>query len=175
MYLRIKSNNISATIAFMEKTIRSHVPDYPFEYSFLDEILDRSYKNEHITGSLINYITILAIFISCLGLAGLTSFTVERRTKEIGIRKTLGSSISGITLLLTKDFVKWVILANLIALPAAWYFVNKWLQSFAYKTTIDWFIFMFAGSLVLIISLITTSYQTIRAARANPVEALRYE
>lgn len=117
----------------------------------------------------------MAIFIACFGLFGLASYAAEQRTKEIGIRKVLGASVSGIIGLLSKDFVKLVLLANLIAWPLAWYAMNKWLQSFAFRVEVEWWVFALAGGLALLISLLTVSTQAIKAALANPVEALRYE
>ena len=119
--------------------------------------------------------SLLAIFISCLGMFGLISFEAERRTKEIGIRKTLGASIPGVVMLLTRDFTKWILIANIIAWPLAWYFMSKWLQNFAYRIDMSWWIFALAGGLALLIALLTLSWQAIRAATANPVDSLRYE
>jgi len=119
--------------------------------------------------------TIIAIFISCLGLLGLASFTAEQRTKEIGIRKVLGSTVAGVVFLLSKEFIKWVLLANLIAWPVAYFAVHNWLQNFAFRTNIGWEIFLLSGSMALVISLFTVCYQSIKAAVANPVDSLRYE
>jgi len=117
----------------------------------------------------------LAIFISCLGLLGLASFTAEQRTKEMGVRKVLGASILNIVFLLSKEFTKWVLLANIIAWPAAWFAMNKWLDGFAYKTEISWWIFFSAGIAALVIAVITVSSQAFKAAASNPIKALRYE
>ncbi len=117
----------------------------------------------------------LAIFISCLGLLGLASFIIEQRTKEIGIRKVLGASIAGILQLLNREFIRWIIVANIIAIPIAYFTLNSWLQNFAYRITISWWTFILAGILALVIALITVSFQSIRAALSNPVESLRYE
>jgi putative ABC transport system permease protein len=124
---------------------------------------------------IISYFTLLAIFISCLGLSGLASFTSEQRTKEIGIRKAMGASVKGIALLLSKEFTKCVLIANIIAWPIAYFVFNKWLEDYAYRTTIPFWIFLSATLLALVIALLTVSYQAIKAARANPIEALRYE
>jgi putative ABC transport system permease protein len=126
-------------------------------------------------GFILKYSAILAILIACLGLFGLASFMAEQRTKEIGIRKVLGSSISGITIMLSKEFVKWVIVANIIAWPISYFLMNKWLQNYAYKISISWWIFGLAGLISFIIALLTVSYQSIKAARSNPVNSLRYE
>jgi len=175
MSIRFKSDNVSSALGFLETKIKEFVPDYPFEYQFLDEEINNLYKTEQLTGKIIMYITLLAIFISCLGLFGLASFTAEQRTKEIGIRKVLGASVSGILVLLSREFTKWVAIASLIAWPIAYFSMNKWLQNFAYRISIGWWTFMFAGALALVISIVTVSYQSIKAALANPVDSLRYE
>lgn len=175
MSIRLKSDNIPGSITFIESKIKEFVPDYPFEYTFLDEEIDRLYRGEHLTGKIISYITLLAVLISSLGLFGLASFTAEQRTKEIGIRKVLGASVLGITVLLSKDFIRWIFIANLIAWPAAYFALNKWLQNFAFRINIGLETFIFAGLLALLIALLTVSYQSIKAATSNLVEALRYE
>lgn len=175
LMIRINSDNIPATIAAVENTIKKVIPNYPVTVSFLDEMLTNTYRYESITGNIINYITALAVFISCLGLLGLASFSVERRTKEIGIRKVMGSSVSGLTKLFLKDFMKWVILANLFAWPLAWYLLNRWMQRFVYRTELSWHIFLLAGTLAFLIALLTVSFHSIRAAQASPIESLRYE
>ncbi|UCE22860.1 MAG: hypothetical protein JSV46_11820 [Candidatus Aminicenantes bacterium] len=124
---------------------------------------------------ILTFSTIIAIFISCLGLLGLASFTAEQRTKEIGIRKVLGSTVAGVVFLLSKEFIKWVLLANLISWPVAYYAVHNWLDNFAFRTRIGWEIFLFSGCLALVISLLTVCYQSIKAALANPIDSLRYE
>ena len=133
------------------------------------------YNAEQKFGSIFGYFSSLAIFIACLGLFGLASFTVERKTKEIGIRKVLGANISNIINLLSKKFLFLVLLANITAWPAAYYFMNKWLQSFAYRIHIGISLFLLSGTITLLIALLTVSFQTIKAARANPVDSLRYE
>jgi putative ABC transport system permease protein len=173
--VRIKPDEISNTIPFVESTVKQVVPDDPFEYKFLDKEIDNLYKTELLTGNLATFIALLAIFISCLGLYGLASFSAQQRTKEIGVRKVLGASVPDILSMLTRDFIKWIILANLIAWPIAWYAMNKWLQNFAYRIEMSWWMFATAGGIALVIALLTISWQAIRAATANPVEALRYE
>jgi len=173
--IRINSNNITKTISYMEKTWKKFVPGFPFEYHFLDEQFDRLYSNELRAGKLFRYFVILAIFISCLGLFGLASFTAEQRTKEIGVRKVLGATVFNICFLLSKEFTKWVLLANIIAWPVAYYAMNNWLQSFAYKIDIGLLPFLLSAALALVIALITVSYQAVKAAVAKPIEALRYE
>jgi putative ABC transport system permease protein len=175
MCARIKGNNISGTLDFMKNKIREFVPNDPFQFSFLDEEFGKLYKADQLTGRLVTYLTVLAIFVSCLGLFGLATFTVEKRIKEIGVRKVLGASVSGIVLLLSKEFLKLVLMANLIAWPIAYYFMSRWLQNFAYRTSIGIGIFIISGLLALAIALLTVSYQSIKAALANPVDSLRYE
>jgi len=150
-------------------------PEFPFIYRFLDEDYDQLYRLEERGSAIFQTFAILAVFISCLGLFGLASFMAEQRTKEIGIRKVLGSSVQGIVILVTKDFLKWVLMANLIAWPLAWYVSHKWLQNFAYHINIHIWIFLISGALAFVIAVLTVSFQSIRAAVANPVEALRYE
>ena len=174
-YIKIRSEDISRTIGLIGGKIRELVPNDPFVHYFLDEEMNKLYRVEQLTGKLTGYVSFLAIFISCLGLLALASFSVERRTKEIGIRKVLGSSVSKIIFMLTKDFTKWVILANLFAWPIAYFVLTKWLANFAFRTGIEWWIFLLAGAMAIIIAMIVVSYQTIRAATANPVKALRYE
>jgi putative ABC transport system permease protein len=173
--LKLKGRSTSASLKFIENKIKEFVPDDPFSYYFLDDKLNSLYRTEQLTGSLTRYITFLAVFISCLGLFGLASFSVERRTKEIGIRKVLGSSSSQVVLLLTKEFTKWVLMANVLAWPAAYFAVNQWLKNFAFKTAISVWMFLLAAGLSLLIALITVSLQSIRAATANPANSLRYE
>jgi putative ABC transport system permease protein len=150
-------------------------PDMPYDYYFLNDALNTQYKAEQRMGILFRYFTILAIFIACLGLYGLTSISAEQKIKEIGIRKVLGASASNITMMLSKEFIKWVVLANFIAWPVAWYAMNKWLQNFAYRIHTGWGTFCLAGALALCTALFTVSFQAFRAARANPVDSLRYE
>jgi putative ABC transport system permease protein len=175
LFARLRSDNIPQTIGYMENVWKKFAPGFPFNYRFLDEALDMLYRSEQRIGTLFQYFSFLAIFISCLGLLGLASFMAEQRTKEIGIRKVLGASISNISLLLSKEFTKWVLLANIIAWPIAYFAVSKWLQSYAYKTNIALWSFILSGMLALFIALITVSYQSIKAALANPVDSLRYE
>ena len=175
MYVKLRPEHISETIDSLEKTWKLLNPGYPFEYRFLDEDFDDLYGVERRLGILFNYFTFLAIFIACLGLFGLTSFMAEQRTKEIGIRKVLGATVSGIVLLLSKEFTKWVLVANMIAWPVAYFVMDKWLQGFAYRTNIGVFVFFLACFLSLMMVMITVSYQAVRAAIANPIRALKYE
>ena len=173
--VRIRPNDIPGTLDFIKKKWTEFSPNRPFEYFFLDNYFDKLYKAEEKLGQIFGYFTFLAIFIACLGLFGLASFATEQRTKEIGIRKVLGASIVGIVLLLSKDFTKLVIVSNLIAWPIAYYAMNRWLQDFAYRINIGVGTFLLAGAIALIIALLTVGFQAVKAALANPVEALRYE
>ena len=174
--VKIRDQNIQETLAFLKKTIEEYSPKkYHFTYYFLEEDYYAKYKKEHNFGIFFQYFSFLSILISCLGLFGLTSFTVFKRTKEIGIRKVLGASEYGILLSLSKEFIKWTFISNVIAWPIAYYAMNKWLQNFAYRINIGLGIFLASGMIALIIALLTVSYQSIKAATANPVDSLRYE
>jgi len=150
-------------------------PNEPFEYSFLDQDFQKNYEAQQRLSGMVGYFTIIAIVICCLGLFGLASFSAEQRTKEIGIRKVLGSTVIGIVGLLSKDFMKLVLISNLMALPIAWYVMHKWLQEFAYRTTLDWWLFVIAGITAFTIALATVSYQAVKAGISNPVRSLRTE
>jgi putative ABC transport system permease protein len=173
--LKIDSRNIKQTLRQIELKWKEIFPNQPFEYQFLDEIFGAQYKSDMQFGKIFGLFTFLAIMISCLGLFGLVSYTHLQRTKEIGIRRTNGASIIKILFLLTHDFTKWVLIAFILACPIAWYAMTKWLQSFAYKTEMSWWIFAMSGVIALLIALLTVSWQSWRAATRNPVEALRYE
>ena len=175
LYIRISSVDLTTTLKKIEEEWYKIVPDFPFVYNFLDERIASLYKYEQEIAKIFTYFAILAIFISCLGLFGLVTFTAESRTKEIGVRKVLGSSAKEIVFLLSKDFAKWVLLGNLIAWPVAWFGMNKWLQTFAYRTDIGFTVFILSGLIALVIAMITVSFRTIKAANANPVEVLKYE
>lgn len=150
-------------------------PDFPFELQFYDDAFAAMYRQEENQASIVRIFTILAVVISCLGIFGMAVFQAEQRTKEIGIRKVLGATAIEITTMLTQNLTKWVFMANFIAWPVAWYFASQWLQRFAYRTEIDWWVFALAGTLALLIALLTVSTQAIRAALMNPVESLRRE
>lgn len=175
MLIRIRAEDTSKSLKFLKQKWEELFPGRLFEFSFFDEDFDRIYKTETRLAKTFNYITGLAILIACLGLFGLASFTTLRRTKEIGIRKVLGASISGIVILLSKDFLKWVLVANLIAWPLAYFAMNKWLQNFAYRTNIELSMFLLAAALVFVTALLTIIFQAIKAALTNPVDSLRYE
>ena len=169
------TDNWKKTIASIGAAFKQVYPEDEFNYQFFDESIAKLYKKEQDTASLLNWSTGLAIFISCLGLLGLVIYTTTQRTKEIGVRKVLGASVSQIVSLLSKDFISLVLLAFVIAAPLAWWAMNKWLQDFAYRTTFSWWIFAISGALMLIVALLTLSIQTIRSAVANPVRSLRTE
>ncbi len=175
MYVKIRSNNVSATLASLEKTWEEMNLGYPFEYRFLDEEFHNLYNSEARLGKIFQSFTALAVFIACLGLFGLVSFIAEQRTKEIGIRKVLGSSTAGIVALLNQEFLKCIAAANLIAWPIAYFAMQVWLQKFAYRADIEIWIFLLSAALGLAVALLTVSLQTLRAARANPVDSLKHE
>ena len=150
-------------------------PDIPFSYSFLDTDFQKNYEKDQRISVIVSYFTFIAILIACLGLFGLSAFSAEQRTREIGIRKVLGASVSNVASLLSKDFIKLVLIALIIASPLAWFVMNKWLQGFAYRTPVSWWLFALAGLLAIIIALLTVSFQAIKAAIANPVKSLRTE
>ena len=173
--IKIKPDHISETLSFLRKKWAQITPAQTFDYFFLDEAFDLQYRDDEKLGIILFNLTILAILIACLGLFGLASFTVEKRTKEIGIRKALGASTAGIIMLLLKEFTKWIFIANVIAWPIAYFTMSRWLQDFAHRINIGLSAFVLAGSIVLVLALMTVSYRAIKAARANPVDALRYE
>jgi putative ABC transport system permease protein len=174
-FIKINSKYISAAILKIESTWKKFSPAFPLEYHFLNEEYENLYKVEKQIGKILNYFTFLAIFIACLGLFALSSFIAEQRTKEISIRKVLGATVKEIILLFSKQFVRWVLVANIIAWPIAYYAGDLWLREFAYRTSIHWILFALAGVIAISIALLTVSYQTYKAAITNPTEALKYE
>ena len=175
VFLRIGPENISQTLDDLEKTWKKFAPNFPFDYLFLDEAFEQLYRTDQRTGTIFTYFAILAIFISCLGIFGLAAFTAEQRTKEIGIRKVLGASISGIVSLISKEFVLLLTLANVIAWPIAFFLMNRMLKNYAYRIGLSVWIFLMAGAIAYFIALLTVSYQAFKAARTDPSRALRYE
>jgi putative ABC transport system permease protein len=173
--VRYDRQNFMNVLDGSQKVIADIFPGYPFKYSFLDDQVQAQYESETTLMKLVNVFSILCIIVACMGLVGITLFMLEKRTKEIGIRKVNGATISEVLIMLNKDFVKWVAIAFIIATPIAYYAMNRWLQNFAYKTDLSWWIFALAGLLALGIALLTVSGQSWKAARRNPVEALRYE
>ncbi len=175
LYVRVKSDDVEKTIGMVEQIFHRQYPDHEFSTHFFDEEVDKLYQSEGRMGNIFGYFSILAIFIACLGLFGLVSFVAENMTKEIGIRKVLGASVANVMLTLTKDFVLWTVVANIIAWPIAYFVMNKWLHGFAYRIEIRWWVFASSGGSALVVVLLTVCYQAIKAATANPVESLRYE
>ncbi|MBL7828850.1 MAG: FtsX-like permease family protein, partial [Saprospiraceae bacterium] len=173
--VRISAGNPAAALAGLEKNWRSVEPQLPFKYSFLDEDLDRFYRADMRFGGIISRAGGVSIFLACLGLFGLVTLSVTNRMKEIGIRKVLGASVAGITGLLAKDFLKLVLIAILLASPLAWYLMRDWLNGFAYRIELQWWIFAIAGTLALMIAFLTLSVQSVKAALTNPVQSLRPE
>jgi ABC-type antimicrobial peptide transport system permease subunit len=165
----------SEALAKIETVFTKYAPGLPFDYKFADEEYGKKFSIETRIGKLSSFFSVLAIFISCLGLFGLASFVAEQRTKEIGIRKVLGASVLNLWRMLSKEFVALVILSCLIAIPIAYYFLYSWLQNYEYRTEISWWIFVAAAAGALIITLLTVSFQAIRAAVANPVKSLKTE
>ncbi len=173
--LSIDISDLNETLAFVKTQWKALWPGHPFEHFFLDTDFDRQYRADEQIGNVFGIFTFLGLFIACLGLLGLASFTAETRTKEIGIRKVLGASVGGIVLMLSKQFSKWILLANCIAWPVAYYFMDRWLKNFAFRIDIGVWAFVLSGVLVLLVAILTVSYQSIKAALANPVDSLRYE
>jgi putative ABC transport system permease protein len=173
--VNVSAANLPTTLASIESKWKSSIPNRPFSYYFLDEFFDEQYRGEERFGKLFLNFSILAIFISCLGLLGLASYSTMQRTKEIGIRKVMGASVTGIINLLSKEFLTLVILSFFIAMPVAWYFMHSWLRDFAYRTPINWWVFVLAGAIAVAIAVFTVSFQAIKAAIANPVKSLRTE
>ena len=171
--IRIAPDNIPETIGRIEEVWRDVDPRFPLDYTFLDEDFDALYRTDHQLGEIFAVFAFLAIFVACLGLLGLASFSIQQRTREIGIRKVVGSSVSGIVVLLSKDFMKYVILANLIAWPMAWFVMSNWLQNYAYAAALDFTWFLAAGFVALVIAWLTIGVHAVKASRRNPVNALR--
>jgi putative ABC transport system permease protein len=171
----VSPKNLPATISAIENKWKTLIPHRPFSYYFLDEFFDKQYRAEDRFGRLFLNFAVLAIFISCLGLLGLASYSTMQRTKEIGVRKVMGASVANIVSLLSKDFLKLVIISFVVAAPVAWYFMHKWLTGFAYRINVSWWIFLIAGITAIAIALLTVSFQAIKAAVANPVNSLRTE
>ena len=173
--VKIRGDNIPATLAFLQKAWERFAPEYPFEYAFFDEVFDRAYRVEQRLGTMFGALAGLAIFIACLGLIGLASFTAEQKTKEVGIRKVLGASAAGIMALFSKEFIKWVVLANLLAWPVGFLAMRTWLQQFAYRTSLTIPMFLGAGLSALLLAAVVVGVQTYRTANANPADSIRYE
>jgi putative ABC transport system permease protein len=173
--VRLKPGNLAGNISILRKVWKSVAPEQEFEYRFLDETIESQYLQEQRTASIVKLASALSIFIACMGLFGLATLTVVRRTREIGIRKVLGASIGSIVALLSTEFLKLVFIAAFIAFPLAWWAMNNWLQDFEYRVLIKWWVFPLAGLVALLIALLTVSFQAIKAALMNPVKSLRTE
>ncbi len=173
--IKISGNNIAPALSYMEKTWKKYFPETPVDYTFLDDNFDKLYQAEQRQATLFTTFACIAIFIACLGLFGLSAFAISQRIKEIGIRKVLGANVGTIVTLLSKDFLKLVGVAALLAFPVAWYFMKNWLQDFAYRINMPWWVFIIAGVVAALIALITISFQAIKAALMNPVKSLRTE
>jgi putative ABC transport system permease protein len=175
MFVRVDGNNTAATIAAIGKVWKSRINHRPFDYRFLDDDYDALYRTEQRTAGIFTTFSVLAILLACLGLFAITAFAVVQRTKEIGIRKVLGASIANIVMLIAKDFLALVVMATIIASPIAWYISNKWLQDFAYRIDIHWWVFITTGAAALLVAALTVSIQSTKAALANPVKSLKTE
>ena len=175
MFIKTTGKDAPKAIAAVQKTWKQYNPAFPLDFTFLDETFNEMYKADQRSGTLFSWFTGIAILISCLGLFGLATYTAQVKVKEIGIRKVLGASVANITAMLSKDFLVLVVLSIIIATPIAWYAMSKWLQAFAYRIQMQWYIFALAGVMAIIIAFITISFQAIKAAIANPVKSLRSE
>ena len=175
LFVRLNPGNIPKSIAHIEKTVKAFNPGFPFEYRFLDDDYDRMYRGMEREMAVVRTFTMLAILISCLGLFGLAAYTAEQRTKEIGIRKVMGASVPGIVVLLSKEYAKWVLVANVIAWPVSYFLMKGWLQDFHYRAGLGLPVFLLAAAISVLIAQLTVSFQAVKAARSNPVNSLRYE
>ena len=173
--VRIRAENVPETLSFLQEKWQAFEPAHPYRYYFLDEDFGRFYEQEERLSQIYGYFTVLAIFIACLGLFGLASFVTEQRTKEIGVRKVMGASVPGVVVMLSKEFTRLVLVATVIAFPVAYFVMDRWLQDFAYKIDLGAGVFVLSGLLALVVAWLTVSYQSIKAAVANPVDSLRYE
>jgi len=173
--VKINGRQASQAIAFIQSTWKNLFPEYPFEYQFLDDHFKEIYRTDAQISQMVAIMAGLAILISCLGLFGLASFSAEKRTKEIGIRKILGASVNDVVFLLSKHYIGLVLIANLIAWPLAWLALHRWIQDYAYRVAISWWVFVLAGVAALLIALVTVSFHAVKAALSNPVKTLRSE
>ena len=175
LLVKVSGKNIPQTIDFIQRKWKSLVPHRPLDYHFLDEDYNALYSADIRLGKVLSIFTAIAVVLACLGLFGLSAYSIQQRTKEIGIRKVLGASVPGIVMLLSKEFILLVILSLLVAFPLAWWVMNKWLQDFAYRTDVSWWIFAIAGIVAILIAFITVSVRSITTALSNPVDSLRSE
>jgi putative ABC transport system permease protein len=172
---KVAATDLQQLVRGVETKWKALAPGMPFSYRFLDESFDEMYRSEQRVGKVAMTFALLTILIACLGLFGLVTYAAEQRIKEIGIRKVLGASVGDIVAMLSKDYLKPVLLAALLAFPLSWYVMHRWLEDFSYRVTIRWWIFLVAGSLSLLIALLTVSLQAIRAGLASPIKNLRTE
>lgn len=175
IWVKVKPGDVPGTLSLLQNTFKKLVPYYPYAYQFMDDVNAKRYETEAKWQQIISIASGLFIFISCIGLLGLVMLSIEHRTKEIGIRKVMGAAVSRIVMLLTKEFIILIAIAFVIVVPVGYYFINKWLQDFAYRINVGWWVFAIAGLLVMAIALATISFQAIKAAMANPVKSLRTE
>jgi len=175
LIIKTKSKDVAGLLATIKERWKSFGPEDPMDYGFLDDMYNKTYAAEQKTGTILNISALLTILVACLGLFGLATYTAEQRSKEIGIRKVLGASVSQVTTMLSKEFVKLVLISCVVAFPLSWWVMYKWLQDFAYRINISWWMFVVAGIIALLIALITVSFKAIKAALANPVKSLRTE
>ncbi|HEX5653354.1 MAG TPA: ABC transporter permease [Chitinophagaceae bacterium] len=175
MAIRLKPGTVASSLGYIEKVWKTEVPDMPFSYAFLDEHIQSLYRADQQSGIIVNIATLLAIFIACLGLFGMALYTIESRVKEIGIRKVLGATVQGITMHLSRNFLKLVLISAVISFPLAWMVMQKWLGDFAYRINMPWWVFALAGLMALTVAMITVVFQAVKAAVANPVKSLRTE
>jgi putative ABC transport system permease protein len=173
--VKVTSSEISKTIAGIGSAWSKYFPNDPFNFYFLDDVFDQQYKADNLYGKIFSMFSFLAILIACFGLLGLSAYNILQRTKEIGIRKVMGASVSQVLFILSKDFMLLVGVSLLVAVPVTWYLMHNWLKDFAYRINMPWWVFFIAGLLSVMIALITISFQTIKAAVANPVKSLRSE
>ena len=173
--IKIAGNNIPAALSEAESAWKKYLPEFPFQYTFLDDTFAKLYQSEQRQGAIFTAFSCIAIFIACLGLFGLSAFAITQRVKEIGVRKVLGANVSSIVALLSKEFLRLIVIAAIIAFPVAWYAMANWLQDFAYRIHIHWWVFVLAGLLTACIAVVTVSLQATKAAMVNPVKSLRSE
>jgi putative ABC transport system permease protein len=175
LLVKMKTKDLKASIKKLRKNFAASMPNSAFEYTFLDQHLDKLYRDDERLARVVSVFSVLSILIACLGLFGLAAYTAEQRSKEIGVRKVLGASVGSIIALLSKDFLKLVLIAVVLAAPLAWYAMSRWLENFAYHIDLHWSVFVWAGLLALLVAFLTVSVQSLRAAQRNPVESLKLE
>jgi ABC-type antimicrobial peptide transport system permease subunit len=175
MYIRINPGNLQATMKQLEKAWNHIMPLYPFEYHFVDDDFDKTYRTEERMGALMNYFAVLAVLIACIGLFGLATYTVEQKTREVGIRKALGAPSLTIFHLFTREFLQLLLIAAIVSVPVAWFLFARFLQNYSYHTRLNAWIFIASALITLLVAMAAISYQTIRAIRTNPAETLKYE